>query len=81
MTDLLLTLCALVAWYCFFRAAILLPSLWRGLKAWWDEPPYQPRAPYAPPPPDPAWVAEQQRRMNLAHKYRNAKERRLNDAR
>lgn len=81
ISDILLTLCALFAWYCFFRAALCAPAFWRGIKAVWHD---IGRAgsvmPAPPPPPDPNWVVAQQRRMNLEHKCRNAKQRRLHDA-
>lgn len=79
MADLLTTLLALFACYCFVRAALLIPRIWRDLRDAWNNPPST-GWPQPPPPPDPAVVARQQREMNIA-RYRNAKERRLYDAR
>ena len=75
-----LVICAMVAWYCFIRAAMLLPAIWRWMKAEWNGEAASSYYPKRPPPPDPALIAHLQRQANM-QRYRNAKERRLHDAR
>ena len=61
MADLFLTLLAMVACYCFVRAAMCAPGAWRAIRD--GDFLGGSRMPTPPPPPYEVWLAEKQQRQ------------------